>query len=271
MTNPDDPAPPRREPILNLPLVVALLVGFIVAIHALRSLVLSDESEVSVLLEWAFIPARVTLWWDAAAADAVLRQAGAGQGEGETLATALARYVVADGSLRPWSALTYALLHGSWAHVALNGVWIAAFGTPIARRCGALRFLGLAGVSAVAGAAAHWLVDPHAVAPLIGASAAGTGLMAAAARFVFAPVQPVFGPERIALRQPTLTLVQVLADRRAVLFLGVWLVTNFAFAFGAGPLGIADASIAWQAHLGGFLAGLLLFPLFDLQPPHFAP
>lgn len=257
----------RREPLLNLPAAVALSLTALVAIHAWRSFALTDESDVRLLLEWGFIPARVTLWWDPATAEAILRGAGVAEGQAESFATVLGRYVVAEHALRPWSALTYALLHGSWAHVILNAVWIAAFGTPVARRCGAWGFLGLGALGAVAGAAAHWSTDPYGVAPLVGASAAGTALMAAAVRFVFAPAEPVFLPGGVVMRQPALRLGQVLSDRRAVLFLGVWLVTNFAFGLGAGPLGIADAAIAWQAHLGGFLAGLLLFPLFDPRQP----
>ena len=42
----------------------------------------------------------------------------------------LAHYVLADGEGRPWTSLTYAFLHGSWAHVLVNSVWLAAFGTP---------------------------------------------------------------------------------------------------------------------------------------------
>jgi membrane associated rhomboid family serine protease len=48
-----------------------------------------------------------------------------------------------------------------------------------------------------------------------------------------------------------------------VLFLGLWFATNLLFGVAAVPLGIVDTSIAWEAHIGGFLVGLLLFPLLD--------
>ena len=69
------------------------------------------------------------------------------------------------GAAKPWTALTYAFLHGSWAHVLLNSVWLAAFGTPVARRCGGLRFLLLGALCAVGGAVAHVVVHPLSVAP----------------------------------------------------------------------------------------------------------
>ena len=53
------------------------------------------------------------------------------------------------------------------------------------------------------------------------------------------------------------------ADRRAMIFLGIWLVTNFIFGAGAQTFGFSDTPVAWLAHVGGFFSGLLLFPLFD--------
>jgi membrane associated rhomboid family serine protease len=62
----------------------------------------------------------------------------------------------------------------------------------------------------------------------------------------------------------------VVRNSRAALFLGIWFATNLLFGIIAGPLGITDASIAWEAHIGGFLVGLLLFPLVDrAEPIHF--
>jgi len=64
---------------------------------------------------------------------------------------------------------------------------------------------------------------------------------------------------------PAQSLGQMLANRRAALFLAVWFATNLVFGVLATPLGIVDASIAWEAHLGGFVVGLLLFPWFDFH------
>jgi membrane associated rhomboid family serine protease len=48
-----------------------------------------------------------------------------------------------------------------------------------------------------------------------------------------------------------------------LIFLGVWFVVNLGFGLGTLPGDFGGGSIAWQAHIGGFIAGLLLFPLFD--------
>jgi membrane associated rhomboid family serine protease len=102
--------------------------------------------------------------------------------------------------------------------------------------------------------------------PMIGASAAVSGLMGAAARFVFGsgagPVGRGDWPGQHT-RHPRLSLPEVVKNSRAALFLGTWFVTNLLFGLLATPLGVTDASIAWEAHIGGFLAGLLLFAAFD--------
>ncbi|MFL5316005.1 MAG: rhomboid family intramembrane serine protease [Microvirga sp.] len=257
------PAEPRREPIFNMPGIVTAAVVILVAIHALRAALLSAGADLELLLDFAVVPARWTAAFDPSRLEAILREAGAGFSPQEAgLREALARYVVGDGA-KPWTALTYAVLHGSWAHVLLNAVWLAAFGTPVARRCGAWRFLLLGAACAVAGAAAHVVTDPLSVAPMVGASAAISGWMAAAARFVFAPASP--GSRRVgeAHERPRQNIVELLRNRGAAVFLLVWFASNLLFGLAAAPLGITDASVAWEAHIGGFVVGLLLFPWLD--------
>jgi membrane associated rhomboid family serine protease len=109
--------------------------------------------------------------------------------------------------------------------------------------------------------------------PLIGASGADSGLMGAATRFMFqpgaplGPSAPIDEPEIESI--PAATLRGVFVDRRAMIFLGIWLITNFIFGAGAQTFGFSDAPVAWVAHLGGFFSGLVLFPLFDrpFRPP----
>src|SRR6476620_6921607 len=97
-----DAPPPHREPIFNLPGIVIISLAGLVAIHVLRLHLPRDQFDWSVL---AFIPRRI----------------------GQTAAI--------------WSFLTYALLHADWGHLALNCLGLAAFGSPLARRFGAARFL----------------------------------------------------------------------------------------------------------------------------------
>ena len=66
-----------------------------------------------------------------------------------------------------------------------------------------------------------------------------------------------------AYRQPAVRIGRVLTDRRAMPFIALWFGVNFLFGVGAQPLGLSDNPVAWEAHIGGFLAGLLLFAAFD--------
>ena len=172
-----------------------------------------------------------------------------------------------SGGPKPWTLLTYALLHGSWTHVALNTIWLIAFGPPVARRFGSLRFVLFMAVTAIFSALAHWASAPLDFAPLIGASGADSGLMGAATRFMFQPGAPLGSSGFLGRADiesiPAAPLRDLIVEPRARIFLIVWLGTNFIFGAGAQKFGLSDMPVAWVAHLGGFFSGLVLFPLFD--------
>ncbi|KAA5603664.1 rhomboid family intramembrane serine protease [Blastochloris sulfoviridis] len=232
---------PRAEPMFNVPQVVLALTGAMVVVHLVRELVGRDAS-VDILLYFAFIPARYggdamgfVEWPGGVAADV-------------------------------WTFVTYAFLHADWAHVTINSVWLLAFGSPVAWRFGAARFLGFFVMTAAAGAAAHLALHIGEPQPLVGASAALSGCMAAAARFVFeagGPLGAFRAHGAAAYRVPALPLAQALRDPRIVAFLAVWVLLNFLFGLGSLGSDFAGSSIAWEAHLGGFVAGLVGFALFD--------
>ncbi len=261
------PHPPRgREPILNLPAVITLCLLALIGIHAVRML-LAEETDFTLVFDWAVIPARWSVAFGGIQVEEVMRPLREGVPDDTvTPMMALAQYVLAGEEGRPLTALSYAFLHGSWAHVLINSVWLAAFGTPIVRRCGAGRFFILAAASAVAGAVLYAVMNPLLVLPMIGASGAVSGLMAAAAWFMFAPASWHWeGRLTQPHERPRETLGHMVRNRQVLIFLGIWFAANSVFAF-VQPLGITDASIAWEAHLGGFLAGLVLFPLVDPLP-----
>jgi membrane associated rhomboid family serine protease len=228
---------PYREPMFNLPSPILVLGGLMVALHVVREFLLSQAQELDVLLTFAFIPARFS--------DAVP-----------------AGFSFPGGVLgNVWTFVTYAFLHGSWMHLILNLVWMAAFATVVLRRIGTSRFAAFFVVTAAAGALAHFFFHSDSMSPLVGVSAVLSGAMSASARFAFSG----YGSWATALqsthRQPCLTLEQLRYNRQAVSVLAVWLALNLIF--GLLSLGGGGASIAWEAHLGGFAAGLFLFPYFD--------
>src|SRR3954469_17634508 len=168
-----------------------------------------------------------------------------------------------------WSFITYSLLHANLSHLAFNVLWLLPFGSAVARRFGPARFFLFLAVTAIAGALAHLGTHQHEVAPLIGASASVSGAMAAAIRFAF--VRGSFlsfrrGDAHAAAQVRALPLSRALRNPRVLAFLGVWFAVNIIFGAGSIAIGVDGASVAWQAHIGGFFAGLLLFSVFDPVP-----
>ena len=260
-----------REPVFNVPGIVLSVLAALIGVHLLRTYGLSDADDGYFLRAFAFVPGQFTF---ALNPDAVAGELTRLAEEGDRQRLAIAQFLLATGRPRFWTPLTYAFLHADWTHLSVNGLWLAAFGAPVARRFGTSRFLALFAVTALGGALAHYLMRPVDLAPVIGASAAVSGLTAAALRFIFQPGAPLgprtwYGPlsPDEAARQPALPLGAALRDRRVIQVAVIWVVINLAFGVLAAPLGMSDYGVAWEAHIGGFVAGFLLFPLFDPTQP----
>jgi membrane associated rhomboid family serine protease len=235
---PNPPPPATRQPVFNLPVAVGGLVALLLAIHAGRVFLLDEGSDIRLALALAFIPLR------------------------EVAPDAFAAMAPSPDGARIWTFLTYAFLHADWGHVLINSLWLAAFGSPLAWRFGTLRFLAFSGVGAIAGAAIHLAVFAHSPVPMIGASAAISAMMAGASRFVFQSGGQVWGRSVDLYRRPAAPLSEIVRDRRVLMFVGLWFGVNIVFGLTSGA-GLASGAVAWDAHIGGFVAGLLLFPLFD--------
>ncbi|HEY8004969.1 MAG TPA: rhomboid family intramembrane serine protease [Phenylobacterium sp.] len=169
-------------------------------------------------------------------------------------------YAFAPANLVPgrWeTAITAIFLHGNWAHAMMNAAFALAFSAPVARLFGpklegGLLFFGfylLTGVLANLGFAALHLGSP---ALVVGASGAVSALMGAAARLMGGHGRP--GP---IFSRPVLSLG------------GAWIGINLLIAL-VGPSflpGAGKAGVAWEAHVVGFVVGVLLIPLFAWFAP----
>jgi membrane associated rhomboid family serine protease len=235
------------EPILNVPPVVTGAIAVLVLIHLVRVWLLSPDAENEFFLLFAFIPARYD--------PAFVLPGGFPGGFGADV----------------WTFVSYALVHADVWHLGLNVVWFLPFGTALARRFGPGRFLLFLAVTAAAGAAAHLAIHFGARYPMIGASAAISATMAAAMRFAFqhgGPLRNWHAQDNAAYRVPAQPLLAGLRDPRFLGFVAVWFGINAVF--GLGGLQLEDGqTVAWEAHIGGFVAGVLLFSLFDpVRPAH---
>ncbi|HWA31646.1 MAG TPA: rhomboid family intramembrane serine protease [Rhizomicrobium sp.] len=217
------------QPFFNLPWPVSVLAILLLGIQLAMFFVPPDMSD-TIMLRYGFVPA---IYSD----------------------SFLAAHRVNGVNLldRALPFVTYIFLHANWMHVIVNTVWLIAFGPVVARRFGSLRFFGFFLVCGIAGAAAHLALNWQSLNPVIGASAAISGLMAAAFRLIGTEAAPGI---------PLLPMAP-LASRRILIWSAVWVVLNIVAGvtgIGAGP---GLQLVAWEAHLGGFAAGLLLSGLFD--------
>lgn len=231
----EDLAPPRggRGPVFNAPPVVIWLAAAFLGVHVMIQLA-GDQWANSIVLALAFIPLRLT-------------EGGAGLPGGEVA--------------RVTQFVTYAFVHGDWMHLAVNSFWMLAFGSVAARRLGAVRFLGFSALAAAVAAAFSMVVNWGQEMILVGASGAIAGQMAIAVRLIFAhggTLSTIM--QRDVSKAPPEPLIRLFSNRSAVVFLVVWLTIDILFA-GSGML--TEGRIAWEAHLGGFLTGLLAFSWFD--------
>lgn len=175
---------------------------------------------------------------------------------------------------RIWSFLTHGFLHADWVHLFFNCLWLLVFGSVVARRLGWWRFLLLSGLAVVAGAVASLLLHWGEAVIVIGASGAVSGLMAAAIPLMYGTRLRVGGSHAHDLSHVlALRPLEILTNQRALAFTLIWiLITLFSGASGwTGNGFLEEGQIAWEAHLGGFLAGLVAFYVLDphnhLPPP----
>lgn len=232
---------PSAQPMLNVPPVVLGVVAVLVAVHVLFW-ALGESWQVWSVYALSFIPVRL------GGGDPIPYPQGA----------------------QLWSFFTYALLHADAFHLGSNCIWLLIFSTPLARRLGPWRYLLLLAGSAAAGAAAMLLTHWGQFLIIVGASASVSAALAAAIPIMFAPgfrmgASHLVDYEKLRVSRP----MQLLRDGKALVFAAVFLaMTLFTGATMAltGTAFLEERNIAWEAHLGGFIAGLILFYLLDKKP-----
>ncbi len=258
----------RREPIFNLPPLIPVLIGLFAVVELALGYA-GPQTASDIYLTFGFIPADLA---DRFGSDIfrTLEEASRLKPDAEDLAglAELASYLRSHPSALPFSFVTYAFLHAGWPHLLINSVWLMAFGSVVLRRIGTMRFLALFAISSIGAAFFHFLTHSDDVMPVIGASGAVSGIMAAAIRFVFQPGESLSGFSLDAsgtYHAPALPLVKTFRDRRTLRFILLWLAINIVTGLAGVPLGLGEGSIAWEAHVGGFITGLVVFSWVD--PP----
>jgi membrane associated rhomboid family serine protease len=148
-----------------------------------------------------------------------------------------------------WPFITNTFLHGGWTHILSNMWSLYLFGDNVEDRLGHVRFFLFYLIAGIAANLIHFVVNHDSTMPVIGASGAIAGVMAAYLR--------LFPLARIITLFPVL-FIPYFIEIPAYFFMGLWfLIQVFS---GAASLAIAEGGggIAWWAHIGGFIAGFLL-------------
>ncbi len=152
-----------------------------------------------------------------------------------------------------WPFLTSMFLHGGWLHFIGNMWTLWIFGDNVEDRMGHLRFAIFYLLCGVIASFTHVVFNSHSLIPTIGASGAIAGVMGA--------YFTMFPHSRIITIIPVFFFPWIV-ELPAVIFLGAWFFMQFfSGTFSLLAPGTAGG-IAWWAHVGGFVAGMILCPVF---------
>ena len=153
-----------------------------------------------------------------------------------------------------FSLLSFMFLHGGFWHI-LGNMWsLYIFGDNVEDRLGHLRYLIFYLLCGLVSGMSHLIVNWHSTIPTIGASGAIAGVMGA--YFILFPSAKI-------LTLIPIIIIPWLVEIPAFFFLGIWFVLQFINA--AGTHG-AISGIAWWAHIGGFVFGIIFLKIFQKLP-----
>jgi membrane associated rhomboid family serine protease len=216
---------------------------------------LNEEAQQLVALRYGFVPARLTHLGEGkpVAAPVLLIDPRTGQvfrKRDEQLSTAAA-------AVYP-TFLTTMFLHGGWLHLISNMWMLWIFGNNIEDRLGHMMYVGFYLIGGIVASVCHWAVDPDSLMPVVGASGAVAAVLGG-----YALTYPT-----AKVRTLVFLFFIMIVDLPALLVLGIW----FALQVASGVIGLMDLQItaqpvAFWAHIGGFIAGMVLMPVLSLGAP----
>jgi membrane associated rhomboid family serine protease len=160
----------------------------------------------------------------------------------------------ADAAWVPLTLVTGIFLHGGWFHLGSNMLFLWIFGDNVEDRLGHGRYLLFYLLCGVLASLAHFCAHPASPLPTVGASGAIAGVLGA---YMF-----LFPRARIRTLVVVIIFIQII-HLPAWFLIAIWMISQILSAYT--ELATAQASgVAWFAHIGGFMAGVLL--LLALKP-----
>jgi membrane associated rhomboid family serine protease len=222
-----DRNPTRRTPIVTIALLIINVYVFFVVQQG-------DGEDARFAFEWAAIPDEVTTGEPLDCGEIV-------DTVGRVPATCETRDDIGFAEKPVWLAVLFSMFfHGSLLHIGFNMLFLWVFGNNIEDRLGHVPYLLFYVASGIVATLAHIAVDPGSTVPLVGASGAIAGVMGA--YLVWFP--------NVRILTAFFFILILLREIRAKWLLGIWFVLQFFTSPSEG--------VAWMAHVGGFVFGVLV-------------
>ncbi|MBN2293813.1 MAG: rhomboid family intramembrane serine protease [Pirellulales bacterium] len=237
-----DDNPSRRTPLVTYTLIAINILVFVWATYLLPA----PEQE-KLLLRRGFIPRRVSQLWDPVSVIVPRDTAVQHPFFGRNVILRRQFVLPPNRSQIVLSPFTSMFMHGGWLHLIFNMWFLWIFGAKVEDRLGRVIFPIFYIIGGLLATGLHWVSDPGSLIPVVGASGAvATVLGAYAITWPFARIQTL------------VFLVFIFFDVEipALVFLGGWFIVQLLS-------GLQDAAggVAWWAHIGGFVVGLLFMPI----------
>jgi len=161
--------------------------------------------------------------------------------------------VIDNQAINNFTPLTSMFLHGSWMHLIFNMLYMWVFGNNIEDSMGSARFLAFYLICGLAGSAAHIMVEPGSPVPTVGASGAISGIMGA-----YLILYPTI---RVKMFIPPLFIIRMRAWFVLIWWIGGQVLSGLPEVMGVRPE--VTGGVAFWAHVGGFVAGMILVKFFE--------
>lgn len=227
----------QREPMFNLPPVIVVFVFLAAAIFIGQSYYLSEGARLTFLETFCFSPLRYRMLAD-----------GVGVSGGWAAAV--------------WTPLTYVFIERGLGSLVFNLLWLTAFGSAVAFRFGAVRFLAFSTLAAVIGAGLFTLVFGASRDILYGPNFVVAALLGAAIRFMYGGgLASVLASGEERWNAPALGLVEMWSNVGVLQLFGFIFAANALFSLLYASSGIDARALIFN--MLGYAVGILLFSLFD--------
>src|SRR6266536_1208503 len=226
-----DENPTERPAVITVALIIANVLAFILVQGAG-----AQEPLARSVCDLGLIPGEI------------LQTAKPGSG----VARAPGMICMVDAVPKYWTVITSMFMHGGWFHLIGNMLFLWVFGNNIEDATGHGKFLIFYLLCGIAAAATQTLVSPHSIVPMVGASGAISGVLGA-----YLLLYP-------RVRVHTLIILPIYITTVALpawVMLGYWIVLQLLSGLGS-LSDIEKGGVAFFAHIGGFIAGILLVRLF---------